>query len=143
MSTEVFEHFLRLAGETFDPSTPLAIIAVVAVLGLAGAAYHRRSLRMADAVRAGLLCLLPVTILAWGTVREHTTSHGDRSVQNWLESDFYVLHGLVAVSVVLLGVAVWRSPGRRAFMIAVSTLVLWWVFMAWFVSGMSISGDWL
>ena|GEM_PF-4772463 len=140
---ETARYFARLFDEAFPLEFAGLLLIPLVIFAATWLAFSRERLGRVDLIRALPLLLLPLVLLLWGTYREHSSAHWDRTVRNWRPWETYVLDGLAGGSVVILGIVVWRSRGRRVVMFAWCLFVMCWLFMAWFVSAMSITGDWL
>ncbi len=57
-----------------------------------------------------------------------------------LSSTLYIGTG---ITLLLAGFTIYKTKGIRAFSISTTTFILWFSFWCWFVSAMSITGDWM
>ncbi len=85
------------------------------------------------------LIVIPITMLVWGAVFEHSRAIGHGYV-GW---QLTVVHWIFFASVVNGVLAVLFNPGRRSFVAASTIMLLLFSFSCAFTAGSSVTGDWL
>jgi hypothetical protein len=53
------------------------------------------------------------------------------------------LYAGTGITLLLAGIAIYKTKGIRALSISTTIFILWFSFWCWFVSAMSITGDWM
>jgi hypothetical protein len=132
-----------IARQVLLPAWPITLLVAVLCLALTWRMKRRDQLRARTVVLAGCMTVVPFLTMIWATLREHTNEMWAGQVPGWGEWEVGVLHGLAMVAVVATALAIWMSRGNRVLVAVWASVVLWWSALAWFVGGMSITGDWI
>lgn len=59
------------------------------------------------------------------------------------ENFIFTTYFAIGFTVLLAGISIYKSKNIWPIAVTSSLLILWFSFWCWFVSGMSITGDWL
>lgn len=133
-------YFVWLSGQAADGITYLWFISLGLLVALLVAVVLNSPFRRGRYHPRNWLSLSPAlitfAILVVGTTFEYN-SEKSVSWPQFLNIALGILH------LPALGILLWRLPGIRWFTAAVNFLIMWCSWWAWFVSAMSISGDWL
>lgn len=84
--------------------------------------------------------VLPILILAWGSLQRYSGPVGTISPDRW---QGYVVWALVLAHIPLCGLLVRKLRGLQWVAVANSALAIWCSWWVGFVSVMSITGDWV
>lgn len=137
------EYFIWLTGQTisvllyFWPVTLLLGAAVV----FTTIRVTLRSMLFPKALAWSLLpSVVPVAILLWGVVFER---QGPGVLVRLLSWEMAPILTLIAMSIAVGAYATWKAMGCRWMVASTSAMFVWFSLAAGFLSGMSVTGDWL
>ncbi|MBI1314029.1 hypothetical protein GC176_22265 [bacterium] len=137
---ERFDRFIWLAGQVWSGmiwawpiSLPIECVAAVSFFLV----YTDERLQFRPLLWLLPGVLVPLLQLVWGAVFKHTVME---TFEPW---HLYGLHLLLSLNFLLAIVAVVKNRGQRVFVSAVVSLLLLWSLFCGFISGMSVTGDWI
>lgn len=140
------DHFLALAEQVLHCVVYFWPLTLLLAAGWIGAFAVSQPKFTRPFGRAFLFACLPplafpVLILICGSIFAHEATPGARQAP--AQFALYLNHALVLIQFPLAGLACWLL-GRQLLIALASWFAAWYVSaFAWFVSGMSITGDWL
>lgn len=118
------------------------LVAIGLIIIVAATCFYIHIIRRHSFNKIELLALIPFItmflLLFWGTLFAHQDSQ--IAAPQWPS---YVILAIFACHIPVCGFVIWKAKGFRLLAVEISLLAGWCAFWAFFVAGMSVTGDWL